>query len=84
MNTAPAPAPAPDTDTADTITVTENWRDSWVIDITPGSSSGETPKKEIDRTWVEYFDKMWNISVIFGVSSIIYFYISRTNSTSKF
>jgi hypothetical protein len=68
-----------------TDTVVENWRDSWVIEFTPSPKpDGEPPKDH--RTWVEYFDKMWNISVIFGVSSIIYFYISRTRafSTSKF
>lgn len=65
----------------------ENWRDSWVIEsvLLEAPDLFETHKTPKDpRTWVEYFDKMWNISVIFGVGSIIYFYISRTNSTSKF
>jgi hypothetical protein len=69
-------------------TETDNWRDSWVIeqdlDKIMKTDNLYQGKKENYRTWVEYFDKMWNISVIFGVSSIIYFYINRSNTASKF
>jgi hypothetical protein len=75
-----------ETDTvAETEKEKEDWRDSWVIeqDSPLTNKKLNQSKKEIDRTWFEYLDKMWNISVIFGVSSIIYLYISRSN-TSKF
>jgi hypothetical protein len=60
--------------------------DEWIIVDTNTNTNTNInePKIEEIRSWSEYFDKIWNVTVIFGIGSIIYFYTSRTNSSSKF